>query len=295
MECKSSSGSCKKKPQFCSVSDCLSDTVAWTDPALPGLVQRGCSYIEGDKFIHHKKARCALRAKAKLENETVIVDTATAENMLECSEWSDTQECSRKLLHILPSAEVLSESIDHQFMISPGGCSDGSIQLEILDALLTPTQEFLTHSKFPFSVVEAGSNDPKTTCFKVHYNLCGPDSITFESSHLFMTACHGLLQMNPEHEDCGSKYNQCWRTNFKSNPPATFKFLIYNEDIKLVASDDEELAKLIEKMMKANEFLFNIEFSTPSFITARCLEEDTWEFLNESLKYAFFESWFLCV
>ena len=77
-----------------------------------------------------------------------------------------------------------------------------------------------------------------------------------------MTACKGLIQMNPEHKDCGSKYNQCWSPDYKTFKPEEFKFLIYDNDTKIVASDFTELSNLVEETTKRNGFMFDAQVST---------------------------------
>ena len=216
----------------------------------------------------------------------VTVDTTNPENMKECTIWSETEECSRKSLYLLENTEVEEKELLHRFLLSDGSCNEG-VQIEIVDNEFLPTQEFVLYHKIPHFAVEIGPGTPETSCFEVRHNLCGPDSLSFKAvggSNLFLTACDSLLLMNPEDQDCGSKFNQCWKTNPQVTTPETFKFLIYNEDTKILADDNEELAKVIADTVKAKGFHEEEDFMSPSIMSVKCLGNDKWEFLDDSLK-----------
>ena len=51
-----------------------------------------------------------------------------------------------------------------------------------------------------------------------------------------------------------------------------------------LADDNEELAKVIEETVKAKGFLEEEYFISPSIISVKCLGNDKWEFLDDSLK-----------
>ena len=283
--CPKKDGSCKPAPQYCPAAECISDNIEWEEPALINVKHTGCSYVEGDKYFQHDvgKARCPVKESVKVRDGVVYVDTTKAENMKECKEWTETAECARKSLYMLETSEVEDNSLLHKFLLSEDGCDAGA-QLEIVDNELKSTEEFVLFQEIPQFAVEIGAGTPETSCFKVHHNLCGPDSLSFGAGNLLLTVCDSLLQMNPEDQDCGSKFNQCWRTDPQITDPESFKFLIFNEDTKIVADDNEELAKVIEETVKAKGFFEDQEFVSPSFVTVKCLGNDKWEFSDESLK-----------
>ena len=66
--------------------------------------------------------------------------------------------------------------------------------------------------------------------------------------------------------------------------PESSKFLIYNTETQILADNDGELAQLIENTVKSKGFLEDEEFLTPSIISVKCLGDDKWEFVNDSLK-----------
>ena len=283
---KPAKGSCKSRPQFCSAPECISDNVMWEEPKLPGAIHRGCSHVQGDKYFHQEvgKARCPLKEKVQVSDGRIIVDTTDAGNMKECTEWTETQPCTRKLLQQVAESELGDQF--HRFSISSDGCTDG-VQLAVVDNDLAMTEEYISYHNIPGYAAETGPSQPENTCFRIHFNLCGPDSLSFASvdnKDLFLTVCDSLVLMNPEEQNCGSKFNQCWRSDWKATDEESFKFLVYPTGNRLLAENEKELADVVEDTVKSTGFLADEDFSTPLFISAKCIGNDQWQFVDDFLK-----------
>ena len=209
-ECREKTGDCEPRPQFCSSKKCISDTVTWSDSALPGILQAGCTYSAGDVYFADVSQQNCVSKKAAGGQSVVVdgvveVDTADPSNLEPCSPWNETDACHRKFAFVQEKEEAINDPNIFTFKLSSDDCNDETeVSLELVDGSkeFNATGRYLKYKSLPDHQIELGGGEK---CFKVSRNLCGPDSLSFFalSKPLVVTNCQGTLLMKTEQDNCG--------------------------------------------------------------------------------------------
>ena len=210
-ECTKKTGDCEARPQFCPSKKCISNTVSWSDPALPNIVQKGCSYSVGDVYFADLTQQSCVSKKAVSGQSGVVdgvleVDTATDTNLELCTPWNETESCYNRIAIVKKEEDALTDLNIFTFKLSSDNCGDDTeLSLELVDGAkeFNATGRHLKYKSLPDHLLELGG--PGEKCFKVSRNLCGPDSLSFFSLHrpLVVTNCQGTLLMKTEQDNCG--------------------------------------------------------------------------------------------
>ena len=75
--------------------------------------------------------------------------------------------------------------------------------------------------------------------------------------------------------------NQCWKRKDFLESEDEFKFLVHTESgVKWLAHTDQEISDLVHNVTKAKGFFDDVTFNTFSTISAQCLGNDKWKFLD---------------
>ena len=117
-------------------------------------------------------------------------------------------------------------------------------------------------------------------CLVVHFDLCGPDSVSFEpADHIgeLITDCGDEKTLKPAGDHCGDEINQCWKINFLESEEVDEAFIISLDGAELLQSVASEVESTIENFIKKNGFLNDSKFATPSFLKQNCIGNDIWE------------------
>ena len=123
-------------------------------------------------------------------------------NMAPCKPWSESEPtCDKDILNLVNLTSLEDNHILHkQFYLVQDDCTDGEMKIAFLD---NDEYVYLSYNDQVNSSVIVGDDNE---CFVIKYQLCGPDSVSFQSNGdtlLYLTACNGTITMKQQFDFCG--------------------------------------------------------------------------------------------
>ena len=201
--CQPKSGNCKPKALFCSHTNCIPDSIWWQDENNLNYQQKGCSMI-GQDVMFQNSAKCVKKDTLEGLSPPFIIDTTDASLMEECTAWTDTEACDKKILTLVDIGNIGDASVlTNMFQVTDADdCSGGGVKIEAVDTTgMSPSGDFLSYLDMVNSTLELGDEEQ---CFTLVHGLCGPDSISLKSpGNLFVTFCDNTIIMKEEYDHCG--------------------------------------------------------------------------------------------
>ena len=137
------------------------------------------------------------------------IDSNDETLMAPCTLWSENEPLCQKEVGTITSAKsednAAANSVDkilhQQFKLIQDDCEEGEIKIVFYDDNDDPG--YLSYNEHVNSSVTIGDD---SQCFVLKHNLCGPNSISFESVNdagLVLTSCNGIIKMMPHFDSCG--------------------------------------------------------------------------------------------
>ena len=201
--CQTKSGNCKPKALYCSHTNCIPDSIWWQDENNLNYQQKGCSMI-GQDVMFQASAKCVKKTSLEGLISPFIIDTTDTSLMEDCTSWTDTEACDKKILTLIDISNIGDASVlTNMFQVTDSDdCSGGGVKIETVDTTdMSPSGEFLSYLDTVNSTLELGDEEQ---CFTLVHGLCGPDSISFKSpGNLYLTFCDNALIMKEEYDHCG--------------------------------------------------------------------------------------------
>ena len=122
--------------------------------------------------------------------------------MAPCKPWTESEPCEKDILNLVSLTSLEDDHILHkQLYLLQDDCVDGEMKIAFLD----DNGEYV-HLSYNDQVNSSVTVGDDNECFILKHQLCGPDSITFQSNGdtlLILTACNGAVTMKQPFDFCG--------------------------------------------------------------------------------------------